>query len=164
MFFRGAVAADAELQAKRMQVCAAIAKIEVRYRHIFADLHENMCQREHMCKRNNVTRDCLRICRVGQICVCIYAQLWLKFASLKTHKNSAPSPFAVRCCGLCNFARAAFELIVVFVEVVVRVFFCVFYVGRRAICVVVVLMVVLVSVRLREGVCVRVFVRMRVSV
>lgn len=96
--------------------------------------------------------------------MCIYAQLWLKFASLKTHKNSAPSPFAVRCCGLCNFARAAFELIVVFVEVVVRVFFCVFYVGRRAICVVVVLMVVLVSVRLREGVCVRVFVRMRVSV
>lgn len=142
-------------------------KIEVRYRHIFADLHENMCQREHMCKRNNVTRDCLRICRVGQICVCIYAQLWLKFASLKTHKNSAPSPFAVRCCGLCNFARAAFELIVVFVQVAVRVLVCLFYVGRRAMCVVVlmvVLMVVFVSVRLREGICVRVLVRMRVSV
>ena len=105
----------------------------------------------------------MRIRRVGQICVCIYAQLWLKFASLKTHKNSAPSPFAVRCCGLCNFARAAFELIVVFVQVAVRVLVCVFYVGRRAMCVVV-LMVVLMVVRLRVGVCVYVFVRVRVSV
>ena len=69
----------------------------------------------------------------------------------------------MRCCGLCNFARAAFELIVVFVQVAVRVLVCVFYVGRRAMCVVV-LMVVLMVVRLREGICVRVLVRMRVSV